>query len=191
MIKREEVVYLGTDSFHRERNIYKIGKTENLPNRIKQHKTGNPTFYIVGFTPLLKEIDLHRLFKEQRVKGTKEWFELTNDDIIYLINHFLSVNLLQANHKNKLYFSDKNFSSRITNIILEKLKEKKISLTYLSYMLGKDKDYMYRIKNKGELFKIGLLPQIASIIEISYLELIAKAYVEDEFNNFKNIKYIR
>lgn len=53
-------------------NYYKIGKTNNVDNRLRQLKTHNPEITLIGLTDLYSEELLHKKFKDYRVKG--EWF---------------------------------------------------------------------------------------------------------------------
>lgn len=66
------------------KNLYKIGKTQNLPKRLAAYHTHLPILFRVlrqypaqNMTEL--EESLHIVFQHKRVKG--EWFALTNDDI--------------------------------------------------------------------------------------------------------------
>jgi|SRR5688572_18261913 len=60
-------------------NLYKIGKTEDLENRINQYNTHNPEFEIIKTIKGDYEQDLHNHFKDKWVKC--EWFNLNNEDI--------------------------------------------------------------------------------------------------------------
>jgi hypothetical protein len=79
-------VYLITDG-----EFFKIGKSTNIPNRIKTLQTSNPRklTLISQYDPMLIGIDLmerrlHEHFKESRTNG--EWFDLqiTGEDFINL-----------------------------------------------------------------------------------------------------------
>lgn len=72
-------------------NLYKIGVTSNLNNRIQQLKIGNPDeIEFVAHRkirdPYKAERFLHLYFREKLVRG--EWFELSKKDIQTLINNF-------------------------------------------------------------------------------------------------------
>lgn len=66
------------------KNLYKIGKTQNLQKRLASYQTHLPVLFRVirqyaaaNMTEL--EECLHVLFQHKRLKG--EWFELTSDDL--------------------------------------------------------------------------------------------------------------
>jgi len=65
--------------------LYKIGKTKNIENRIKQFKTGNPdNLFIIKYFESKQfyskiEAALHNLYKIQRVEN--EWFDLTENEV--------------------------------------------------------------------------------------------------------------
>lgn len=62
-------------------NLVKIGKTTNLKERIKSHKTSLPNAKLLGYintqTPYDLEADLHDRFSGDCVKG--EWFEYSKE----------------------------------------------------------------------------------------------------------------
>jgi predicted GIY-YIG superfamily endonuclease len=71
------------------RNLYKIGKTQDLHKRLAAYHTHLPVMFRVirqyaalNMTDL--EESLHIVFQHKRVKG--EWFELTKDDLIICDN---------------------------------------------------------------------------------------------------------
>src|ERR1700744_726898 len=66
------------------RNLYKIGKTANLQQRLPAYPTHLPIlFHLVRQYPAVNmddlEASLHIVFQHRRVKG--EWFQLTTDDL--------------------------------------------------------------------------------------------------------------
>ncbi len=66
------------------KNLYKIGKTQNLQKRITAYHTHLPIlFRIVRQYPAQNmtelEESMHIIFQHKRIKG--EWFELSHDDI--------------------------------------------------------------------------------------------------------------
>ena len=71
------------------KNLYKIGKTQDLQKRLTSYHTHLPiTFRIIrqyactNMTEL--EGSLHIVLQHKRIKG--EWFELTNDDLVICDN---------------------------------------------------------------------------------------------------------
>ena len=65
-------------------NHYKIGRSKTQNDRVKSYSTHNPhpieviiNKQVAGYKNL--EVELHEMFKEQRVKG--EWFELNQDHL--------------------------------------------------------------------------------------------------------------
>ena len=66
------------------KNLYKIGRTHNLPKRIAVYHTHLPIlFRVVRQYPAQNMVELeeslHIIFQHKRIKG--EWFGLSNDDI--------------------------------------------------------------------------------------------------------------
>jgi len=64
----------------------KIGKAMNPNKREKSLKCGNPTIKLIAVCNQNIETKLHQRFKDKRVSG--EWFNLSNNDILDLINEF-------------------------------------------------------------------------------------------------------
>ncbi|MET6998099.1 GIY-YIG nuclease family protein [Chitinophaga defluvii] len=94
------------------RNLYKIGKTQDLHKRLAVYHTHLPVMFRVirqyaalNMTDL--EESLHIVFQHKRVKG--EWFELSKDDLIICDNVARSYALhsLQKQHRR---FTDITFS---------------------------------------------------------------------------------
>lgn len=73
-----------------EKNLYKIGTTKNLNQRINTFKTGNCFIEIVASKKCkdkyLTESWFHKHFQAKRVE--REWFNLNNDDLAELANSF-------------------------------------------------------------------------------------------------------
>jgi predicted GIY-YIG superfamily endonuclease len=68
----------------RNTNLYKIGYSSSVKDRIKNIKQGSPTeIDVIGYVAsedcYADEKACHELFSKKRTKG--EWFALTNDDI--------------------------------------------------------------------------------------------------------------
>ncbi|KAA2241381.1 GIY-YIG nuclease family protein [Chitinophaga agrisoli] len=71
------------------KNLYKIGKTQDLQARLSSYRTHMPfLFRLVRqyITPDMGELEesLHMAFQHKRVKG--EWFELAADDLVICDN---------------------------------------------------------------------------------------------------------
>jgi len=71
------------------KNLYKIGKTRNLRQRLSAYHTHLPVlFRIIRQYPVSDiaglEQNLHIVFQHKRIKG--EWFELNNQDLIICDN---------------------------------------------------------------------------------------------------------
>ena len=71
-----------------ETNRFKIGLSKNVPSRLGSLQTGNPeTLSLVCTFPAIdvfaKEQELHKRFEAKNI--TREWFELAEEDISYLI----------------------------------------------------------------------------------------------------------
>jgi len=82
-------VYIIGDRTH---EIYKIGKANNIKNRLSSLKTANPFIELIAVekfnssnSALWAENALHKIFKKQKFKG--EWFKLTPNDIQAAILH--------------------------------------------------------------------------------------------------------
>ncbi len=78
-----EYVYVGKGASD---PYFKIGRTANAQeNRLKQHKTANPSFNYSKVIPTSCASDLektlHLWFSSKRVPETKEWFDLKPEDL--------------------------------------------------------------------------------------------------------------
>jgi len=60
-------------------NLYKIGKSKNPENRLKQIKTGNPNCKLICYGYGATEELLHKRFCKKRIK--LEWFNLNENDV--------------------------------------------------------------------------------------------------------------
>lgn len=94
------------------RNLYKIGKTQDLHRRLAAYHTHLPVMFRVirqyaalNMTDL--EESLHILFQHKRVKG--EWFELSKDDLIICDNVARNY-ALQSLQKQRRKYADIAFS---------------------------------------------------------------------------------
>ena len=87
------------------KNLYKIGKTQDLAKRLASYHTHLPVVFRVVRQYAAANIDeleqgLHIVFQHKRVKG--EWFELTDDDLVICDN--IARNYALANlQKSKKY----------------------------------------------------------------------------------------
>lgn len=111
------------------KNMYKIGKTQDLNKRLASYHTHMPvTFRVIRQYPATNmaelEEGLHIVFQHKRVKG--EWFELQDDDLLICDNiarnyalanmqkqvkkpmdiHFTDQPLLQVMKANEKYLKD-------------------------------------------------------------------------------------
>jgi Meiotically up-regulated gene 113 len=79
-------VYLMFDS---SRGYYKIGRANNVQNRLKQLKTANATIEVVCYYPAKTkdEVALHEMFKGVNV--SREWFRLEGEHIMQFHSYFL------------------------------------------------------------------------------------------------------
>ncbi|WP_217602561.1 GIY-YIG nuclease family protein [Chitinophaga sp. GbtcB8] len=71
------------------KNLYKIGKTQDLQKRLSSYHTHLPIVFrlVRQYTTTLMddlEVSLHMAFQHKRVKG--EWFELLPDDLVICDN---------------------------------------------------------------------------------------------------------
>lgn len=81
------------------KNLYKIGKTQDLQKRLASYHTHLPVmFRIIRQYPAANmahlEESLHIVFQHKRIKG--EWFQLTNDDLVIcdnIVRNFALANL--------------------------------------------------------------------------------------------------
>lgn len=94
------------------RNLYKIGKTQDLHKRLAAYHTHLPVMFRVirqyaalNMTDL--EESLHIVFQHKRVKG--EWFELSKDDLI-ICDNIARNYALQALQKQQRKYTDVVFS---------------------------------------------------------------------------------
>jgi predicted GIY-YIG superfamily endonuclease len=94
------------------KNLYKIGKTQDLHKRLAAYHTHLPVMFRVirqyaalNMTDL--EESLHIVFQHKRVKG--EWFELNNDDLI-ICDNIARNYALQGLQKQHRKYADITFS---------------------------------------------------------------------------------
>lgn len=69
-------------------NLYKIGSSKNVIDRIKYLKTANPKIEFIYSYPvenMLIEKEIHSNYKDKRVSG--EWFELSFSDVSKIITY--------------------------------------------------------------------------------------------------------
>ena len=77
MRNRKQKTYLIYDN-----NMYKIGRSIEPENRLKQIKAHNPAAKLICTIDKDIEKELHNKYKNKRVGG--EWFDLTESDISYI-----------------------------------------------------------------------------------------------------------
>lgn len=62
-------------------NIYKIGQTSRLKQRISSLSTSNIYLEFIGYTNGDFELEIHNLFEDYRIISTREWFNLSESQI--------------------------------------------------------------------------------------------------------------
>jgi hypothetical protein len=135
---KTEYCYLMTDGVY-----YKIGKSINPNQRLKQLKTANPNINLIDYTDKIKEKDLHKLYINSKVD--LEWYNLKQNqvnDILYMFEN------------GKTY----NFESRLKQV---KTIKKTIDLynetilnfgKYRGVKLSDVKDYSYLKWLKNQMY---------------------------------------
>tara|TARA_Y100000996_G_scaffold256241_1_gene201609 strand:+ start:116 stop:490 length:375 start_codon:yes stop_codon:yes gene_type:complete len=83
-MKKEGFVYLIRGPKNGSEQLYKIGQTSNMQNRMRNLQTGSPTkLEVVKFIQtedaLMTERKLHDAFSETRIQG--EWFALKKGQV--------------------------------------------------------------------------------------------------------------
>ena len=83
-MKKEGFVYLIRGPKNGSEQLYKIGRTSNMQNRMRNLQTGSPTkLEVVKFIQtedaLTTERKLHDAFRETRIRG--EWFALKKGQV--------------------------------------------------------------------------------------------------------------
>lgn len=72
---------------------YKIGRTINLKNRLKNHKNSNLDIEFIHSIKtdncIKLENELHKKYAKNRIDG--EWYSLNEDDILYIKNYGVAV----------------------------------------------------------------------------------------------------
>ncbi|GAA0537887.1 GIY-YIG nuclease family protein [Chitinophaga japonensis] len=96
------------------KNLYKIGKTQDLQKRLASYHTHLPIIFRVVrqyTTPRMDELEenLHTIFQHRRVKG--EWFELHPDDLIICDNIARSYARVQTRRHARGQRQELHFSS--------------------------------------------------------------------------------
>jgi hypothetical protein len=154
--EEEKMTYLMFDG-----NLYKIGKSKNPENRLKQIKTGNPNCKLICYGYGIEEETLHKRFYKKRVR--LEWFDLNEYDVkscTELINGTVKYNkhysekILQAIHLN--YEKNKNYV-----ITFGKYKGRKIismieydELNYCKWIYKQEENSLgVRAKNMSRKYK--------------------------------------
>lgn len=88
------------------KNLYKIGKTQNLQRRLSGYRTHLPVEFRVVRQYLADNMDsleqsLHVVFQHKHVRG--EWFELTPDDLLICDNIARSYAMVKLQKQTKKY----------------------------------------------------------------------------------------
>lgn len=69
-------------------NIYKIGQTSNLKQRINSIKTSNIYIEFIGCVNKDIELELHNKYSNSRILETREWFKLSKSQIDSIITNY-------------------------------------------------------------------------------------------------------
>ncbi len=67
-------------------NLYKIGQTKNIKERLSTMYTANPYIQLIGYSDKITEKELHSAFSKYRVK--LEWFNLFDCQVDDILNSF-------------------------------------------------------------------------------------------------------
>ena len=122
---------------------YKIGKSVNPNQRLKQLKTANPNINLIDYTDKVKEKDLHKLYVNSMVN--LEWYNLNQKQVNDILDMFKN---------GKVY----NFETRLKQV---KTIKKNIDLynetvinfgKYRGIKLSDIKDYSYLKWLKNQMY---------------------------------------
>lgn len=98
---------------------YKVGKTKSLEGRIKQLQTGNETRLEIrrSINDVNPEIEkyIHEYFKDKKILN--EWFDITLNDIEYVIKLVEYANFIKLNKKTNINYPDPKDAKLISRIV--------------------------------------------------------------------------
>lgn len=72
--------------YDKSANLYKIGRSRNIDDRLKGLRTGNPSIILIAYLDGDKETELHQRLALQRVEN--EWFEFGTRTLDNIIREF-------------------------------------------------------------------------------------------------------
>ena len=72
--------------YDKSANLYKIGRSRNIDDRLKDLRTGNPSIILIAYLDSDKETELHQRLALQRVEN--EWFEFGKRTLDNIIREF-------------------------------------------------------------------------------------------------------
>lgn len=72
--------------YDKSANLYKIGRSRNIDDRLKDLRTGNPSIILIAYLDSDKETELHQRLALQRVEN--EWFEFGTRTLDNIIREF-------------------------------------------------------------------------------------------------------
>ena len=111
---KEQLTYLIFDGI-----LYKIGKSINPEQRLKQIKTSNPNAKLICYGNAVTEKYMHDRFYRSRIKG--EWFKLNDEQLRNAIR-------LIKNGENNSFL---NYDNTVQKMIEGSLKSDKLSEKYI------------------------------------------------------------
>lgn len=103
-------------------NLYKIGKSKNPEQRLKQLKTGNPRIELIAITDKIEEKFLHDRFYQNRVNG--EWFLFDEIKLKSILHYFENGNKIIGKY-------GLDWSKEVSRMILGNKKSDKLSGGYV------------------------------------------------------------
>lgn len=135
--------------------LYKIGKSKNPQNRVKQIRTGNPNVKLVDFSDKVTEKELHALYKNHRIKG--EWFRLDEKQVNSILKLYsngkqynFDARLKQVRHHEKTikYYNEYVFTfGKYKGIALRDLEDR----GYLRWLKAQKYKSLSRYERKRDL----------------------------------------
>lgn len=122
-----------------DKQLYKIGESDNPEKRLKELKTANPKVELICYGDGFTEKELHDSFLHKKVSG--EWFKLNNRDIT-LIKKLLTNKYINDNEyktfENIQFYAERIKSVHNFRLSFGKNKGKKLA----DFTTDKDRDYL-------------------------------------------------
>lgn len=69
-------------------NIYKIGQTSRLKQRLSSMKTCNIHIELIAILEDDKELQIHEEYNDKRIDDNREWFSLSEKEVEYIISKY-------------------------------------------------------------------------------------------------------